>query len=42
MNESTKKVLIISAASVVVAVVVGVATVCGKIFKLFEGSEKEM
>lgn len=42
MNESTKKVLIVSAASVVVAVVVSVAAVCGRIFKLFADSEKEM
>ena len=42
MNESTKKVLIVNVASVVVVVVLSVAAVCARIFKLFADSEKEM
>ncbi len=37
MNEGTKKVIIVSAASVVVTVIVAVATVCNRLFDLIAG-----
>lgn len=37
MNEGTKKVIIVSAASVVVTVIVAVAAVCNKLFDLIAG-----
>lgn len=37
MNEGTKKVIIVSAASVVVTVIISVAAVCSKLFDLIAG-----
>lgn len=37
MNEGTKKVIIVSAASVVVTVIISVAAVCRKLFDLIAG-----
>jgi len=37
MNEGTKKVIIVSAASVVVTVIVAVAAVCNRLFDLIAG-----